>query len=409
MRRVLFVDDERQVLDALRALMRRKRGEWEMLFVEGGEQAIAELDRQPFDVIVSDMKMPGIDGAALLKHVQEHHARVVRIVHSGYAELEAALRAVPVAHQFITKPCDADVLENVVDRACQLQSLIHDDAVREFIGGIQTLPSLPGVYLELSRVLADERASVEDVARVVERDPSMCAKVLQLVNSAFVGLGRPMTGIEMAVSYLGMNMLKNLALVVKVFNPPAGSHASGAMLDRLSRHSLQVGSIGRQLAGSDRRLADDAFIAGVLHDVGKLILASERPADFERLTARAITESRPLFEVEREELGVTHAELGAYLLGIWGLPYPIVEAAANHHAPGRVPPRGGLDALATTYLANTIAHAQDSGRADAFACAPIDEDYLRSVGVDQLLPDWRESMNSPGQDSESEAPRLRAA
>lgn len=390
MKRILFVDDEPQMLDGLRALLRPQRKRWAMVFVASGEAALAELGRAPFDVIVSDMKMPGMDGATLLERVQERFPGVLRIALSGYAEMETALRTVPVAHQFLMKPCDAQVLESTLDRICNLQSLIHDDAVRAYVSKIQKLPLLPSAFFELTQVLADGTAGVEAVARVVERDAAMCAKVLQLVNSAFVGVGREIVDIEQAVAYLGINMLKELTLIVQVFDPGKANRSVVQTLDELRHHSLLVGRIARQMAGNDRRLAEDAFMAGILHDVGKLILASEHTGVFERITARAHTEQRAMFEVEQEELGVTHAELGGYLLGIWGLPYPIVEATANHHAPERVAQRHGLDTLATTYIANLLTHEQALQRNPAESFAPMDEAYLDALGVRDQLPAWRE-------------------
>ena len=390
MKRILFVDDERPVLDALRALLRHHRHKWDMVFVDGGRAAMQELERGNFDVIVSDMRMPDIDGATLLRHVQERHPSVVRLVHSGYAELEAALRTIPVAHQFLIKPCGAEVLENVVERTCALQALILDPAVREYVGGLQRLPSLPQAYLQLTGVLADENSGVEDVARVIEGDSSMCAKVLQLVNSSFIGVGRELTNIELAIAYLGTNMVKNLTLVVHVFSTSGLNPAHADVLTRMQRHSMLVSAIARSMTADQKRLSEDAFIAGILHDIGKLILASERPDAFGRIVSMALDTQRPLFEVEQQELGVTHAELGGYLLGIWGLPYPIVEAVANHHCPWRVDQQGGLDVLSAVYVADLLAHEQEALRGGHDAAVPIDLDYLERIGVMHRLPAWRE-------------------
>jgi HD-like signal output (HDOD) protein len=408
MKRILFVDDEPQVLDALRALLRPKRSRWDMKFVESGEQALAELDRAPFDVIVSDMRMPGMDGATLLRTVQDRHPGIVRIVHSAYAEMEMAMRAVPVAHQFLAKPCDAGVLENTVERACGLQALIRDDAVRAIVGGLRSLPALPRVHFELTRLLADENSGVADVARVVERDPTMVAKVLQLVNSSFVGLGRRVTSVEQAIAYLGTRLLKDLTLVAHVFGH--GGSRTGSGVETIQRHSLLVGTIARQMAGTDRRLSEDAFIAGVLHDIGKLILASERPQQFIALTDRARETHRPLFEVEREALGATHAELGGYLLGIWGLPYPIIEAAANHHAPGRVVPNPGLDVLGAVAIANVLHHEVSAARGTGTeAFAELDATYVRALGVEDQIEDWRALAASIVEDSSRIESERRAA
>ncbi len=117
---VLFVDDELNVLEGLRTRLHRQRSKWEMVFVQSGREALERLAQGDVDVLVTDMRMPEMDGVTLLKRAQEEYPRVVRIVLSGHAELEAALRAIHVAHQFLSKPCEAGVIENVVERAVLL-------------------------------------------------------------------------------------------------------------------------------------------------------------------------------------------------------------------------------------------------------------------------------------------------
>jgi HD-like signal output (HDOD) protein len=396
MKRILFVDDEKMVLDGLRALLRPQRTQWEMVFVGGGAEALAELERAPCDVIVSDMRMPGMDGATLLREVQARHPGVVRIVLSGFAEMEMALRTVPVAHQFLTKPCDALVLENCIDRACRLQTTTGDVAVRRLAAGLQHPPVLPQAYFELTRVLADERSGVADAARVIEEDPELCAKVLQLVNSPFLGLAQRITGIAQATSYLGTNMLKNMSLAVQVFGGShAESHAQSLWVHRLQRHSLLVGSIARRLLTVNRQLAEDAFIAGILHDIGKFALATEQPHEFAALQASATAKELPLWRFERDLRRATHAELGGHLLATWGLPYPVIEAVANHHVPARTPQKPGLDILTAVYAANILAHEESAAmEGDGHACAPLDLEYLMTLGLADRLPAWREVARS---------------
>lgn len=390
MRRILFVDDEPQVLEGLKALLRPKRDVWETAFVTSARAAIAELDRLAYDVVVSDMRMPEMDGAALLRHVQARHPGVVRIVLSGHAELDAALRTVPVAHQFLLKPCDQRVLENVVERACDLQALVNDAAVRKYAGGIRSLPPLPQIYLRLTALLEDERSGVAEVADVIERDPAMCAKVLQLVNSSFIGLGREISDVQQAVSYLGLNLLKDLTLAVQVFSAPSMSESQRLRVHRLQRHGLLVGAIARRIAGTEKRQADDAFMAGILHDIGKLVLLNHQPELADQVQAEARHSCRPEHEVESGLMGFTHAEIGGYLLGLWGLPYPIVEAAANHHAPGRVR-SPGRDVMLAVYVANQLSREQEAASGvDESPQAPLDEEYLARAGVAEHLGEWRE-------------------
>jgi len=276
MKRILFVDYESLVLDALRALLRPRRDRWEMVFAPSAEEALARMEHERFDVVVSDMRMPGMDGAELLRRVQRDHANTVRVVLSGFAELELALRTVPVAHQFLVKPCEPDVLENVIDRACTLQSIVHAPAVERLVAGLGGLPGPPQTHLRLTAALAAGRGTDDEAADVLDEDPFVRANVLHLANSSLLGLGRDVTSVQEAVVELGPNMLKHLALAADVFGVPAPG-AAALSLHRMQRHALYVGTLARTLAGGDRRLAEDAFIAGVLHDAGKLLLLQADP------------------------------------------------------------------------------------------------------------------------------------
>lgn len=383
MKHILFVDDEQRILDGLRRMLFHKNGEWTMVFAPGGAEALAALAQTPFDVIVTDMRMPQIDGATLLQRVKTTYPSVVRIVLSGHTELEAALRSVPVAHQFLTKPCDAGTLEEVVNRACQLQSLLNDTEVKKIAGGIDRLPALPKTYQALTAALINADTTVKEIAAIVEQDIAISAKVLQLANSAFFGLSRRVTNITTAVTYMGLNMLKNLALSVEVFRSFDDHAALGISLEQVQIHSLRCAHVAKRLL-KDQRQAEDAFMAGLLHDVGKLLLAAHLPDKCAPIAHQAQTTQQPLHIVEQNAWGVTHAEIGAYLLGLWGLPYPIIEAVANHHAPARVP-HTTFDTLSAVYVADRLLQAGDTAPETV-----LDMTYLDALGVVDRIPIWQQ-------------------
>lgn len=389
MKRVLFVDDETRVLDGIRRMLHKQRNVWEMVFVDSGKAALAELDKSPFDVVVSDMRMPQMDGATLLTMVQERHPNAVRIVLSGHTELEAALRAVPVAHQFLSKPCNPDQLVEVIRRASGLQELLASPSLRKTIGHIKHLPTFPRTYRALTAALVNPDVSAKEVAGIVEQDVGLCAKLLQLVNSAFFGLSRRVTNIETAVSLLGTNMIKNVVLSLEVFTdvPKTGKLFS---TDTLQQHSFCTGSLARTLL-KDARQAEDAFVAGVLHDVGELVLLTGVPDIFDKIARCAVEVKMHRFEIENEELQVTHAAVGAYLLGIWGLPYAIVEAVAFHHEPK------GVEAvhfpiLAAVHVADRLVQETSLGDQNRdVPLPPIDEGCLNVLGGAEQLPAWRKT------------------
>lgn len=298
-----------------------------------------------------------------------------------------ALQAMPVAHQFLSKPCDALELENVVERACGVQELLNDDtgSLRQMIGRINQLPSAPKTYHALMQVLAEDRAGIDDIARLLKQDMAICAKLLQVVNSAFFRLARRIANVEEAVRYLGFAMVRNLALTVEVFQ--SAEPLCGLSLEALQEHALRVAALAKRLC-RDKAQAEDAFMAGLLHDIGYLILATEMPDRLEQALRQAAQEQIPPYQAEYQLLGVSHAEIGAYLLGLWGLPYPIIEAVANHHQPQRVPQRG-FDALAAVYLANLL--VQETAAPSLPGRQSPDPAYLESLGiVPAQLAEWRD-------------------
>jgi HD-like signal output (HDOD) protein/CheY-like chemotaxis protein len=389
-RTVLFVDDEPLVLEGLRTRLRRLRNQWDMVFVSSGQAALDAMSTTPVDVIVSDLRMPHMDGAALLKRVQEEHPRVVRIVLSGHAEMQTALRAMPVAHQFLSKPAEPGVIEEVIERACNLQTLIGDERVRKTVSRIGYLPSAPGVYSEFVALMSRENVSSSNVAALLKRDIALSAKTLQVVNSAFFRLSRPVADVEEAVTYLGLNTVKYIVLAIEVYQRTHSSaQPLGVSLERLQRHALGVAHVASSFF-SDKATREDAFVAGLLHDIGKLVLAVGLPEHLERAEAEATRTGCSLHHAEQEIWGVTHAEVGGYLLGIWGLPYPIMEAVANHHSPARVDEKSfGL--VGATHVANVLVDEIDAPASRPGDEGGLDVAYVERLGLAARLDEWRAS------------------
>jgi len=390
MRRVLFVDDEPRILEGLRRMLRVQRQEWEMAFAPSGEAALALMEASPFDVIVSDMRMPEMDGATLLTKVRDRFPQVVRIVLSGHTELSTALRVVPVAHQFLAKPCDAGTLRVAIERACHLKALLSDDSIRRTAGALRDLPSLPRTYNALTQALGEPDTSLQKLARIVEQDVGISAKILQLVNSAFFGIAHSITNVEHAVIYLGINTIRSLVLsleIFRVFEPETS--LVGFCLEELHTHARLVSHIAARLP-VPKHLAEITMAAGMLHDVGKLVLAWKLPERFQKLLAQAAEERCPLYKVEEREYGFSHAEIGGYLLGLWGLPYILVEAVALHHSPSRVP-HEYFDAVSAVHVANHLAHELESSSLEA--AGQIDTEpnraELTALGVGEEFDAWR--------------------
>jgi putative nucleotidyltransferase with HDIG domain len=255
----------------------------------------------------------------------------------------------------------------LVERSCALRSL-PVSATR--------LPTAPRLHAQLTALLRDGGATPADAAAIIERDVAMSAKVLALVNSAWFGLRRRVSDVRSAALYLGLTTLRGLVLSAHAFEGLAPARRiEGFDLEAVQRRSVCVAQVARRLLphGEHR---DDAFTAALLHDVGLLALAADEGDYLACVLARARAERRPVVEIELEERGITHAELGAQLLAQRGLPDAIVEAVAYHHRPSALhQPR--LDAVAAV----------------AIACGLVDDrldaEYTASLGVTDRLDDWR--------------------
>ncbi|HEX7622183.1 MAG TPA: response regulator [Anaeromyxobacteraceae bacterium] len=349
---ILFVDDDPDILAGLRNALRRNRARWNMRFALGGEAGLRELEAAPCDVIVTDMRMPGMDGLALLGEVRRHHPQAARLVLSGQADLDAVVRASSVAHQYLLKPCDTDTLCAAIDRALAIQALFTSEQLRRVVGGLGTLPAAPAIYAALTAALADPDVDIRELAAIVTRDMGLAVRMLQLVNSAYCGLAQRISSIETAITILGLNMVRHLALTVEVFRSFGGP--DGAEFEALERHASLTARIARKLA-PDRRTSDVAFAAGLLHDAGTLVLMRRAPRAYRAAVELAARAGTPLFDAERASLGATHAEIGAYLLGLWDLPHAIIEPVAHHHTLEHIG-AGGYDITAAVALADLFAH-----------------------------------------------------
>lgn len=390
-RRILFVDDDQNVLDGLRNLLRKQRNEWEMVFVPSGKAALDEFAKAPFDVIVSDMRMPGMDGAELLAQVRDTYPQAARIILSGHAEREAIARVVSVAHQFLSKPSDADTVRTTIERTCEFQSLLQDDGIRRVVGSLERLPSLPSTYWELTRATENPDVGIADVARIVENDPAMSVKVLQLVNSAYFGLPQKTESIAKAVTYLGIENLKGLLVAAHVFGPENNPPTAGFSLDALRDKSVLTGHWARQMV-RDRKYADTAFAAGVMCDVGQLVLLRDQTKPYADVLRQARESREPLSVVEKRELGVGHGLVGAYLLGVWGLPFVLAETVAFHHEPSAVV-EGNVEVLAAVHLAEGLVSAALTG-GDPLADGGLDRAFLERVGLAATIEGWREKLQA---------------
>lgn len=396
---ILFVDDEPMFLNSLRTVLRKQRDVWEMSFAVGPHEALDFMAQTPVDVVVSDLRMPEMDGAEFLRRVQELDPGAARLVLSGQADSEMLARAAPVAQQYLAKPCSSDKLRRVLGRVCELQQALGNRAVRDLVGRAGRLPAVPETYGLLSRTLARPGVTTRDVAPIVAGDPAMSAKLLQLANSPHFRTGEPVTSVAQAVAILGLDLVLHLPMMISVFAADEGGSGPGCSLPDLLRGSIATARLAARLA-ADPVEAELAFTAGLIHEIGRILLVREAQVEMAEVVQRSASSGRSMSQVERELLGTTHAEIGAYLLGMWGLPLQVVEAVAYHHA---IPAarRSELRLAALVHAADVLLEQAIASRSGA-ATEELDTAALDAHGFTAQLPAWREQAAAEAQAAATE-------
>lgn len=386
---VLMVDDEALILQGLKRMLRGVRDQWDMRFAEGGAEGLKLLEESECDVVVSDMRMPNMDGVAFLTQVRQRFPHTIRIILSGYSEQEMTARSVGVAHQYLSKPCDAETLKNTVQRAQALRNVLNDEKLQAMVARIDSLPSPPALYHELMELISHSDTSLNLIGLTIERDPAMTSKILKLVNSSFFGMRRRVTSASQAVSLLGLDLVKSLVLSSHIFTQAVGEDTM-QFVSSLWEHSLRTAATARNIMKAqqaDNRTAEEAFTAGLLHDLGKLVLVTHLSQHYLDLIAESAEKDIPLMELEKLVIGATHAEMGAYLLGLWGLPDAIVEAVAYHHNPSECI-HGTFGVLTATHVANALDYKMQVNSIEKKASGVLDQSYLDRLGLADQLGAW---------------------
>ncbi|MHC4294331.1 MAG: HDOD domain-containing protein [Planctomycetota bacterium] len=389
--KILFVDDEPRILSGLRRMLHLMRGEWDMEFATGGAEALGALAGRSFDIIVSDMRMPGVDGVELLGKVQSRYPHIVRVALSGQASRDTVLRSIGLVHQYLAKPCDAETVKSTLMRICALKDLVGSGALSERLSQMQTIPSLPSIYDVISEISHSSETSINEIGQLVSQDLGMSARVMQLVSSAFFSRSFCGSGPAEAADFLGTDIVRAMLTTERAFSQFEQGTLNWLPVERITRHCRLVGQCAGAIANAENaagNVANHAFIAGLLHDVGKIALAAELPEEYEPIMTSPCGERGAAVRMEREKFGATHAEAGAYLMGLWGLPEQVVEAIAFHHDPTK--------SSTTEFTPLTAVHAADflinevDSTSEVGGNEDIDDTYLVELNLLERVATWRE-------------------
>ena len=354
--------------------MQCMQGEWAMRFSSNAAAALAELATQPADVVVADMRMPGVDGPEFLTEIKRRYPEAMRIMLSGQADSDSIIRVSRGAHRYLSKPCDALTLQASIARMSNLKAVLTDAHLAAMVGSVGALPTPPKTYQLLLECLRNPDSAIIDVTRVIRQDMAMTAKILKLANSGYFAIREPVQTIDRAVAFVGMEAISILVLGQELFDNKGSITMAGFDLPKLGKHCFETAAWARAIALHENlssKLAEAAFLAGVLHDVGRLVFATR---------VQRAPHSLP------EQMQAHHAAVGGYLLGLWGFAETIVEAIVWHHMPSKCgETRLGLCGL--LHVADVLAHARERGCDDTDGIG-LEPGYLESLGLAEKWPAW---------------------
>lgn len=355
---VMFVDDEARILSGIERALMMQDSEWECRFATSGYEALSLLEETPAEVVVSDMRMPLMDGAEFLAQVRDRWPGTIRIILSGYSEPEATVRMLGVAHRFVPKPCDSTQLLAMVANALALRTLFKDPSVVKLVGKINQLPPAPKVFAEISRLLANPGTNTREIVELLASDPALSARIMQLANSAWFSRGAQIHDINNAIVHLGQEQVKLLVLASQVYSDAT----TDPYVDKLQQTALRASKLAARISMHQEREATAALLANIA-----LLIPELRTTSDEATT-------------EQGEIPL-RAAIGAYLLALWGLPMDIVEAVAGHVQPSRSAEKT-FGMLGVVHVAVTLANH-----------GVPDKRYLEQTGMLDQLPVWQEMLN----------------
>lgn len=389
---ILFVDDSELVINGIQRQLRSMRDHWQMFFANSGSEALNLLTQQPIDLVVSDMMMPHMRGDELLKQVRDLYPGTVRIILSGYADEETLKSGLEVAHQYLSKPCNPETLREVISQIFKIQACLSNPKIARCIGDAQNLPSLPKIYDELNKAIADENATTREIAHIFARDMILSAKLLHLVNSPYFGLNRVISNLNDAINLIGVKKLINLLLSVHIKNAfPVKNPETERYMEYLWQDAGRVAELARLIAQSEQQhddRPDQAYLGGLLHNMGLLIFLSRGGDKLDQLMSQVKYSETPVPELETGIFGFTRSEAAAYVLSLWKIPPRIIESILLQNNPNDTD-YTGVNALTAVHAAACLLKPSVMKDYDRLFDMSLDLAYLQRINKSERLPEWQ--------------------
>ncbi|MGA2176734.1 MAG: response regulator [Verrucomicrobiota bacterium] len=390
-KRILFVGGDPALCQEFQARDSGPEAAWTVERAASGEEALALCYQASFDAVAADVCLSGMSGTDFLDALMRRQPKAMRIVLSDMADTESTMKCIGHAHHHLLKPCGAATLLNALNQAFAQESWLPSESMQGLMAQMRQVPSPPKTYFQVVEEMRSPSCSIEKIADLIAQDPAMTAKVLQLANSAVFGLELNVVRPLDAIGYIGLETTKALVLLAHSFSSFDHLKLAGFSVEELWRHSVRTGQFAQRIAtmeSTSLEIAEQAFAGGLLHDLGKLLFAANHAGVFGKVLRLAREQHCNMWEAEAQLLpGIGHAELGATVLGIWGLPKSITEAVALHHCPWRRR-NSGFSPVTAVHAANILDH-ETQPDPSIILPSQINTAYLKDLGLAGRVDHWR--------------------
>ncbi len=391
LKNIIFVDDDMNITNGIKRSLRRERDKWRTFYAVSGREALQIMEQNQIDLIVTDMLMPDMRGDELLQQVSEYYPATVRIILSGYADEATLKNAMRVAHQYLSKPCSLELLKETIAQVFKIQSCIYNPLIINSLGDINQLPSLPSIYHELKQEISNPNSTSQSIADIFTHDIALSAKLLQLVNSSYFGLNRKVSNLVEAVNLIGITQVTSLVLNTFIKESFAVHNSKYSLyLDSISSNSLRTAALAKKISFAENQQEDrpdQAYLGALLHNMGLLIFMSKLPEKFDMLLTELEQSNTPVIELEKQIFGFTHAEAGAYVLGLWKIPPRVIESILLQFSPYETE-YNGVNALTAVHVSATLLKPATPQINDRLFDMHLDTAYLERIGKLDRLPTW---------------------
>ncbi|MFQ3265049.1 MAG: HD-like signal output (HDOD) protein [Colwellia sp.] len=368
--KVMFVDDEIMILKGLkRAFFRNK---WQILFADSGNKALKILEQESVDFIVSDMRMPGMNGVELFEKVATLYPQVVRIILSGHSDEEAAKKACFVAHQWFNKPCQPQVLEEMLEHIYKIKGSLPQEKVQQLVGKIKTLPSPPKVYMQLSAAIKDKSMDIDSISKIIGDDPALVAKILQLTNTSFFSNGKQVESISEAITRLGVDLVCCIVITAETYDKI--SEIPGYSIIDEQKHCLSTARLAASMV--EPSLRQETILVGLLHNIGKFILYEVSPQVMAVYIEKRIIGADNI-DLEQRLFYADHTQLAGYLLHLWNFSYKLIENIVLHHQPRKLT-QNAFGSGAAVYVASRLLRKQE-----------VDKTFIEHFNLADKIKVWK--------------------